>query len=90
MLLQLCYKNDCVTCGILAHGFNLSKSVEGSLMRGQGRVWQRFNRGIYSARTHPRGISTSRLELRSSNPLFMLSSAQSFFFCPLAVDGWQS
>ncbi|KAG0083484.1 hypothetical protein BGZ93_001778, partial [Podila epicladia] len=47
VLQQLCYKNDCATCGILAHGFDLSKSGQGSLVRGQGRVWQRFGHGIY-------------------------------------------
>ncbi|KAG0032503.1 hypothetical protein BGZ81_010770 [Podila clonocystis] len=51
-LQQLCYKNDCATCGILAHGFDLSKSGQGSLVRGQSRVWQRFGHGIYFS-PHP-------------------------------------
>ncbi|KAF9327296.1 hypothetical protein BG006_009360 [Podila minutissima] len=47
VLQQLCYKNDCATCGILAHGFDLSRSGQGSLVRGQDRIWQRFGHGIY-------------------------------------------
>lgn len=46
VLQQLCYKADCATCGILAFGFDLSKSGQGSRDRG-ARVWQRFGDGIY-------------------------------------------
>ncbi|KAG0028238.1 hypothetical protein BGZ82_008536 [Podila clonocystis] len=38
---------SCATCSILAHGFDLSKSGQGSLVRGQSRVWQRFGHGIH-------------------------------------------
>ncbi|KAF8987056.1 hypothetical protein BGZ52_006486 [Haplosporangium bisporale] len=46
VLQQLCYKTDCATCGILAYGFDLTRSGQGSRDRG-ARVWQRFGHGIY-------------------------------------------
>ncbi|KAG0028237.1 hypothetical protein BGZ82_008535 [Podila clonocystis] len=46
VLQQLCYKTDCATCGILAYGFDLSRTGQGSRDRG-ARVWQRFGDGIY-------------------------------------------
>ncbi|KAF9405556.1 hypothetical protein BGZ94_003479, partial [Podila epigama] len=34
---QLCYKMNCATCGILAKGFDITKSGQGSIARGQNR-----------------------------------------------------
>ncbi|GJJ74429.1 hypothetical protein EMPS_06787 [Entomortierella parvispora] len=42
-----CQQDTCATCGIASAGFDISRSGEGSIQRGLGRIWQRFGHGIY-------------------------------------------
>ncbi|KAG0050373.1 hypothetical protein BGZ83_004838 [Gryganskiella cystojenkinii] len=43
----VCRQGSCATCGIIATGFDVTRSGNGSLERGQAKRWQRFGHGVY-------------------------------------------